>query len=261
MHLSHIHEDVEAWYLGFDFDERVRRPSVPTWTSSRRRRPSARGRRTSRPRPTCTATTRASGRIGDSAAIADHLPARPGTWPSRASSIRRARRSPVRADFDTLDNPFMWSVNLDEIGELPAAGVHFVVFNPTGDDFRRNRRASHRRRSSPARGKIAFTPRDRNQGFNSILFDDAPPELPRAPRGATAASRWPRSTSRNDSLRESVSFKPRPSSRRRSWPRRTTRVGLSSAPRSPRRAARRSPSSPRSAAIWPNCPRRRGRPP
>ena len=23
MHLSHIHEDVEAWYLNFDFDERV----------------------------------------------------------------------------------------------------------------------------------------------------------------------------------------------------------------------------------------------
>jgi hypothetical protein len=47
----------------------------------------------------------------------------------------------VRADFNTLDNPFAWSVRPDEIGETPAAGVHFVVFNPTSDDFHRNRRA------------------------------------------------------------------------------------------------------------------------
>ena len=49
---------------------------------------------------------------------------------------------------------------------LPAAGVHFVVFNPTGDDFRRNRLAMD---GVLPGGKIAFEPRDRNQGFNSVL--------------------------------------------------------------------------------------------
>jgi hypothetical protein len=44
--------------------------------------------------------------------------------------------------------------------------VHFVVFNPTGDDFRRNRRAMDGQLPD---GTIAFTPQDRNQGFNSIL--------------------------------------------------------------------------------------------
>ena len=72
----------------------------------------------------------------------------------------------MRADFNTLDNPFMWSVLPAEVGELPAAGVHFAVFNPTGDDFRRNRLAMD---GELPDGKIAFTPRDRNQGFNSVL--------------------------------------------------------------------------------------------
>ena len=73
---------------------------------------------------------------------------------------------PVRADFNTLDNPFAWSERADEIGVLPAAGVHFVVFNPTGDDFRRNRRAMD---GLLPGGKIEFQARARGQGFNSVL--------------------------------------------------------------------------------------------
>ena len=73
---------------------------------------------------------------------------------------------PVRADFNTLDNPFSWSERSDEVGTEPAAGVHFVVFNPTGDDFRRNRMAMD---GVLPGGKIAFEPRGRGQGFNSVL--------------------------------------------------------------------------------------------
>jgi hypothetical protein len=73
---------------------------------------------------------------------------------------------PVRADFNTLDNPFAWSEKADEIGVLPAAGVHFVVFNPTGDDFRRNRRAM----DGQLEGKtIELEARSRPQGFNEVL--------------------------------------------------------------------------------------------
>jgi len=73
---------------------------------------------------------------------------------------------PIRADFNTLDNPFAWSERTDEVGDGPAAGLHFVVFNPTGDDFRRNRLAMD---GVLPGGKIAFAPRAREQGFNSIL--------------------------------------------------------------------------------------------
>jgi hypothetical protein len=49
---------------------------------------------------------------------------------------------------------------------LPAAGVHFVVFNPTGDDFRRNRRAMDGQLPGT---KIKLEARSRPQGFNEVL--------------------------------------------------------------------------------------------
>ena len=52
------------------------------------------------------------------------------------------------------------------MGDTPAAGVHFLVFNPTGDDFRRNRLAMD---GVFPHSKIELPPRGRNQGFNSIL--------------------------------------------------------------------------------------------
>ena len=54
---------------------------------------------------------------------------------------------PQRADFNTLDNPFFWSADPETDGMVDgaAAGVHFVVFNPTSDDFRRTRLRDGRR--------------------------------------------------------------------------------------------------------------------
>jgi hypothetical protein len=49
----------------------------------------------------------------------------------------------------------------------PAAGVHFVVFNPTGDDFERNRLAMDGQ--LPDGTKLDVKPRSRAQGFNSVL--------------------------------------------------------------------------------------------
>jgi hypothetical protein len=166
MHLSHIHEDVEAWYLNFDFDERVATAFKPNLAV----RP---GTQTVRQAPQDVSSDadvhrdyRRSGRIGHSAAIQttsrlqrDHVGV-DGTVFPKGTAI------PVRADFNTLDNPFAWSEQADEVGVLPAAGVHFVVFNPTGDDFRRNRLAMDGHLPG---GKIAFEPRGRNQGFNAVL--------------------------------------------------------------------------------------------
>jgi hypothetical protein len=166
MHLSHIHEDVEAWYLNFDFDERVATAFKPNLDVRQ-------GTQTVRQGPQDVSTEsdvrrdyRTSGRIGHSGPIqttsrlqSDHV-ATDGTMYPKGTAV------PVRADFNTLDNPFAWSERPDEIGALPAAGVHFVVFNPTGDDFRRNRRAMD---GVLPGGKIPFKPRAREQGFNSVL--------------------------------------------------------------------------------------------
>ena len=166
MHLSHIHEDLEAWYLNFDFDERVATAFRPNLNVKQ-------GTQTVRQGPKDVSTDadvhrdyKSSGRIGHSAAIQTtsrldrDVVAADGTVYPKGTAI------PVRADFNTLDNPFSWSVRPDEIGATPAAGVHFVVFNPTSDDFHRNRRAMD---GVLPGGKIAFKPRARGQGFNEVL--------------------------------------------------------------------------------------------
>jgi hypothetical protein len=166
MHLSHIQEDLEAWYLNFDYDERVTtafRPDLPVKQDTQTIRQG--------PQDVSSAAKvrrdyRRSGRIGHSASIQTtsrllHDVVVDGVVYPKGTAI------PVRADFNTLDNPFAWSARADEIGQMPTAGVHFVVFNPTGDDFRRNRLAMD---GVLPGGKIPFSPRAREQGFNSILM-------------------------------------------------------------------------------------------
>jgi hypothetical protein len=166
MHLSHIGEDLESWYLNFEFDERVATAFRPNLEVKD-------GTQTVRQGPQDVSDVakvrhdyRASGRIGHSAAIqttsrlAGDAVGPDGTVYEKGAAI------PVRADFNTLDNPFLWSERAGEVQPTAAAGVHFLVFNPTGDDFRRNRLAMD---GVLPGGKIPFPPRDRNQGFNSIL--------------------------------------------------------------------------------------------
>jgi hypothetical protein len=76
---------------------------------------------------------------------------------------------PQRADFNTLDNPFFWSSRprRDLMAEGPAAGLHFVVFNPSSDDFHRNRLAMDG--VLPDGTKVGLEPRARGQGLNSVL--------------------------------------------------------------------------------------------
>ena len=76
---------------------------------------------------------------------------------------------PHRADFNTLDNPFFWSANplRDKQLAQPTAGVHFVVFNPTSDDFHRNRLAMDG--VLPDGTRLPFARGDRGQGFNAVL--------------------------------------------------------------------------------------------
>ena len=166
MHLSHIQEDLESWYLNFDFDERVTTAFRPNLDVPENTQTVAQGPKDVSSVHDVRRDYRSSQRIGHSASIQttsrlQHaVVAVDGTVYAKGSAI------PVRADFNTLDNPFSWSVLADETSETPAAGVHFLVFNPTGDDFRRNRNAMD---GVLPGGTIPFPPRDRNQGFNSVL--------------------------------------------------------------------------------------------
>jgi hypothetical protein len=170
MHVSHLFEDLEAWYLNFDFRERVA-------TAFRPGQPDLREGTLTVPQPVKRADTprgverefRTQGRIGHSSAIQassrlqrDHV-AEDGTVYKRGTAI------PQRADFNTLDNPFHWSARreVDQMQPGPRAGLHFVTFNPSSDDFHRNRRAMDG--VLPDGTKLNLRARERNQGFNSVL--------------------------------------------------------------------------------------------
>jgi hypothetical protein len=166
MHLSHIHEDLEAWYLNFDFDERVATAFRPNLHVRQGTQTVRQGPRDVSDAQKVRHDYKVSGRIGHSASIqttsrlAHEAVGPDGTVYEQGAAI------PVRADFNTLDNPFQWSARAGEVQPVAAAGVHFVVFNPTGDDFRRNRLAMD---GVLPGGKIPFPARDRNQGFNAVL--------------------------------------------------------------------------------------------
>jgi hypothetical protein len=169
MHLSHIDEQLDTWYQLFDFAERVDttfRPGLKV----------APGTLTVRQAQEDVAAAadvvrdfRRGRTIGHSAALqtasrlgSDHV-AEDGTVYRAGTAI------PHRADFNTLDNPFFWSADpeRDAIAVGPAAGVHFVVFNPSSDDFERVRLAMDG--VLPDGTTLPFEPGRGRQGFNDVL--------------------------------------------------------------------------------------------
>jgi hypothetical protein len=166
LHLSHVTEDLEAWYLNFDFDERVTTAFRPNLRVRPNTQTVPQGPKQVQTEADVRRDFRRTGRIGHSASIqvtsrlAEDVVGPDGTRYRKGSAI------PIRADFNTLDNPFAFSARHDEVEGGPAAGVHFLVFNPSSDDFHRNRLAMD---GVLPDGRLPLEPRDRNQGFNSIL--------------------------------------------------------------------------------------------
>jgi hypothetical protein len=170
MHLSHIKEDLEAWYLNFDFDERVLTAFRPGLTKVKQGTQTvAQGPRDIGTPAQLAHQFKQTGRFGHSASIQptsrllQEVVGPDGTVYPKGTSI------PQRADFNTLDNPFAYSADpvRDQLSNQPVAGVHFVVFNPSGDDFERNRLAMDG--VLPDGTKLEVSARSRAQGFNSVL--------------------------------------------------------------------------------------------
>ena len=110
-----------------------------------------------------------TGRFGHSASIQPASRLLQDVVGPDGTVYRKGTSIPQRADFNTLDNPFAFSANpeRDKLSDQPVAGVHFVVFNPSGDDFARNRLAMDG--VMPDGTKLEVGPRSRAQGFNSVL--------------------------------------------------------------------------------------------
>ncbi len=75
----------------------------------------------------------------------------------------------TRGDFNTLDNPFHYTS--DPTGDVyrsqPAAGLHFIIFQPTIGNFNRTRLAMDGHYTDKT---LNIAPRSHNAGMNSILF-------------------------------------------------------------------------------------------
>jgi hypothetical protein len=82
---------------------------------------------------------------------------------------RRGTSLVIRADFNTLDNPFFWSADPARDGHLaePAAGLHFLAFAPTSTIFQQARYAMEGR--FPDGTRLPLDPRAPEQGFNAVL--------------------------------------------------------------------------------------------
>ena len=170
MHLSHIDEDLEAWYLNFDFDERVLTTFRPGLTEVKQGTQTvAQGPKDVATQAETASAFKKTGRFGHSASIQTTSRLQQDVVGPDGTIYPKGTAIPQRADFNTLDNPFAWSATpgRDKLQRTPSAGVHFVVFNPSSDDFARNRLAMDG--VLPDGTKLDVGPRSRAQGFNSVL--------------------------------------------------------------------------------------------
>ncbi len=169
MHISHIFEDVEAWYLNFDFAERVSttfRPGMDvregTQTVPQEPADAVGAEAVAQDARRHRAVGHSAG-IQPASRLQTDLVGRDGVHYPKGTAV------PQRADFNTLDNPFFWSARpaVDRQSDEPAAGLHFVVSTPTSEDFHRTRLAMDG--IFPDGTSVPLHPRARGQGFNSIL--------------------------------------------------------------------------------------------
>ena len=169
MHLSHIDEDLEAWYLDFDFRERVDTTFRPGQKASDGAQTLAQAPEDAVGAAEVEGDFRRAGAIGHGSSIQPTSRLQMDIRGADGKLYRQGSAIPLRADFNTLDNPFFWTADPDRDGfdERPSAGVHFVTFNPSSDDFNRNRLAMDG--VLPGGTRLPIPPRGRAQGLNSVL--------------------------------------------------------------------------------------------
>jgi hypothetical protein len=75
----------------------------------------------------------------------------------------------ARGDFNTVDNPFYYSSDPtgDHFSTTPAAGMHFIIFQPTIGNFNRTRLAMDGH--YPDGTVLDLSPRSHGAGINSVL--------------------------------------------------------------------------------------------
>ena len=159
MHLSHLYEDLETWYeKSFPgYEQQVHAMQYPGIT------PPAPGTYALQP-PGQSATQVAEGvkryhSYGHSGSLSVVDSTASQITSNYGESYPAGTTIPVRGDFNTLDNPFHYTSNptADHYSPNPAAGLHFLMFQPTIEIF--NQRPAGDGRALP--GRHSLSPRIR----------------------------------------------------------------------------------------------------
>ncbi len=168
MHLSHLFEDLATWYgQGFPtYADRVQAMLQPGLSP-------APGTLTLNPPAQSEANVvqgvhqyHAYGHTGSMAPV-DSTTA--PTTSNYGVDYPTGTTIPVRGDFNTVDNPFHYSSDPtgDHYSSTPAAGMHFIMFQPTIAIFNRVRLAMDGHYSDQT---LSVAPRSPHAGINSVLF-------------------------------------------------------------------------------------------
>ena len=163
MHLSHLDEDLEAWWQTVPFTDQLRAMTRPGLTVPDKTYTIAEDVTRVEDAGDVHADLAKFGGVGHSATLQTVTRLQADT--RDAYGVLRPRGTAIvqRADFNTLDNPFAQPAT----GASPAAGVHFVAFAPTTGLFNRARRAMDGALGGGS--TLGLDPRDRALGFNRFV--------------------------------------------------------------------------------------------
>jgi hypothetical protein len=169
MHLSHLYEDLEAWYGRSSHAGRVASMFRPGLKVAEGKQTLAEGPAQTEGATEVMHDAHHHGLVGHIGSI------QPASRLQHAvvgpDGVHYGIGTPIahRADFNTLDRPFAFSADpgLDGMKPGSAAGLHFVVFNPTSDDFRRNRLAMDGR--LPGLPSLQIGARSPHMGINHVI--------------------------------------------------------------------------------------------
>jgi hypothetical protein len=169
MHLSHLFQDLATWY-GQDFRQYGRRVQA-MFQPGLSPAPSP-GTLTLEP-PGQSVADVAHGvkqyhGYGHSGSMSQVDSTTSPTTSNYGAAYPAGTTIPVRGDFDTLDNPFYYTSDPagDHYSNKKAAGLHFIVFQPTIAIFNRVRLAMDGHYSDKT---LPVAPRSPHAGINSVL--------------------------------------------------------------------------------------------
>jgi hypothetical protein len=170
MQLSHLFQDLESWY-GQSFPQYARR--VQAMFQPGLSPAPAPGTLTLDPPGQSEADVahgvQQYGAYGHSGSMAQVDSTTSPTTSNYGVAYPTGTTIPVRGDFDTLDNPFYYTSDPtgDHYSEKKAAGLHFIMFQPTIGIFNRVRLAMDGHYSDLT---LPVAPRSPHAGINSVMF-------------------------------------------------------------------------------------------